>query len=1372
MRETFFEKQTKNIMDYKDKEVIISRFNDAIKYIATMQKAIFNENRSSEIEQKRNAGEALSCAYEWSVKHHLFKYAVGVAQDWKDCDFFRESPMIKWGDLLSALRDRNKAKPFLSILPNFNKLYDDKKDGRNISTHSGKEPIEENIYSFSEEVRKLILAYVDKDATLNHIEEHLEFNSTNWENFYSACNKFERTDTNYILIIGDLKSQPTPFKKYLSSLPWNLIIDFDQSSRHDNGFYNICYSSNSTQPTTIKIADKLDTDFFPISPKAHFHYFIKGFIGDGSSINPLIKFNDWNRSYGENLKITISSFAHKYPSVTKVIVFHDDIPFVAGLGGVLDKIFADRTEFIICSPNIRLNERFEEDGYDVNHIPLSISELANGVSLRYQEFEAEDFFENSFRLPHNKNSKTANVDGLFSIDDIKSFEEDMEILYLGIEKNTIQEDRLDFLRGKMPLSWYGANLKDPFDVRHPKQKAVLKDIQEKDKKGIYFIKHEPGVGGTTFVRRLAWELHEDNPTIILKDYRDGERIVKKLETIFNKTRERIFVIANVPQSVSVDDLKDLDTRLKSKAWPSLIIAVGRDFSKMNSTLNDWGTNCGELINEFKKYLPELDYSADVILKKEKELDNVQNGSDNYKKTPFYVGFLVSEENFFGIEPFIKNFITSLKTPEQRKIISYIALVQDYLGIPLPSIFFSKLLRVNNEFSVGKLTELLPQGFENHVLTFTKQDNLTSWSTRHPLFAKKFKEQLLRGNSINDYAWKENLPDLCKDFIEDSNLSGEQPQSIEDILQSLFIGSRQERGGETFTKLVNEMIPESQESVFLKLAEVFPDNPHYFSHLARFYAYIRKNSEKALKFANGAIHLSEKEGRKDALLYHIRGMCYRQAAKTKIDSIINAKKNGRPYFPEEVDEIIIELIPKAAIEFRETRKLQRSSEYGYVAHIQMLIDAIDFGHILSDKTKEQFLSSEKEPYAEWLDEASTLLEEVKRITIGEEGAENEKVIQCDDSLNSFFERYDLVIQNLNNQLDKGKNQERIRRQISRFMIKKQPNLGQDSKSVNRIMELMSENIKNEPDKEGNFYLWFQAARYSNLHISDAIEKMSRWKAKSTTLDASYYFYVLKVMRAMEGYSDEMVEAVKLIQDSKQKSKSLPNNTYCHEWYGQFSEMKRMVHGKDVYGGNWEDKCELVNGIITSYLHDGSGKITLRNANLLEVFFNPSETKMSEDDINKEVEFYLGFSYDGLRAKDVQLKGIHQKRNNFGRVMNSTNSLESLVGKINLPKPDSQPITKIESVQFKTENTIKGSKNEEMKFSIESENIFVGIIKVKNFDYGEIKCEQMDRKIVFYRNQLVGCDMKDLSINMKVYFKIKPLVDSKSFNYKASEVRILQ
>ena len=676
-------------MDYKDKKVIISRFNDAVKYVAAMQQANVEGNRPAEIEQKRNAGEALSCSYEWSVKHHLFHYAVDIPQDWKDKNFDRIEN-VGWGVLLGTLKDRKKAKPFSNELPSFSNLYDDKLNGRNISTHSGEEPIEENIFSFVDEIRKLILAYVDKDAELANIEDYIEYNATGWNNLYLACNKFERTDNNYILIVGDLQNQPAPYKKYLSSLPWSLIIDFDQLSREENGFYNTCYTNQAVPPKPVKVTDNLDVDFFPVAPKSHFHYFIKGYKGDGVVIANDIKSNIWNREYNKYFKAFISAFASKYPSSTKIVVLYEDVPFVSTMCGLLDIAFAERIEFLILSPDNRLNDRLQEDGFEPRHIPLSLSELATGVSLRQKEFEVENFFEDSYRLPHNRTTKTPDVDGLFTIDEIALFEEDMEVLHLDILKNSKEENRFDFLRGKTALSWYGASLNHPFDVRHPELKTVLRDIR-KDRKGIYYIKHDPGVGGTTFARRLAWELHDENPTVIIKDYRDGNKVFKKLEKIHKKTRERIYIIANVPQAISVDGLKELKSRLESTSWPHLIIAIGRDLStKENSSLTNWGDDCIRLITEFKNYLPELGYTSGVMAQKEQLLEVIYNGNEGYKKTPFYIGFLVFEENFFGIDSFIKNFVDSLKTPEQRKIISYLSLVQHYLGSALPSFFFSKL----------------------------------------------------------------------------------------------------------------------------------------------------------------------------------------------------------------------------------------------------------------------------------------------------------------------------------------------------------------------------------------------------------------------------------------------------------------------------------------------------------------------------------------------------------------------------------------------------------------------------------------------------------------------------------------------------------
>lgn len=687
---------------------------------------------------------------------------------------------------------------------------------------------------------------------------------------------------------------------------------------------------------------------------------------------------------------------------------------------------------------------------------------------------------------------------------------------------------------------------------------------------------------------------------------------------------------------------------------------------------------------------------------------------------------------------------------------------------MPSFFFTKLLKATDASTVIRLTDILPNGFD-HVLNKEERGGITYWTTRHLLFAKRFKEQLLKGKS-SEGTWKDNLADLCLELIDDSKLTGEQSSYIqEEILQPLFIGSRAQREGKAFTTLVESINSEARESVFISLTDTFPDNPHYCSHLARFYNYTKKNSEKALKYATDAIQLCEKEGRKDPILYHIRGMCYRQAAHYKIESI--RQRNVTP-FEEEIDEIILDLVPKAAQEFREARKLQKNSEYGYVAHIQMLIEAIDFGHYLSKKSKADFLSSEREPFAEWLDEAATLLEEVKRLNIGDEGSENEKVTQCDDELNAFYERYDLVIQNLNNQLNKSKNPDRIRRQIVRFMIKKQPDYNRDSRTVNRIMELMAENIKDEPEKEGNFYLWFQAARYSNLRISEAIDKMARWKAHSNTLDAAYYFYVLKTLRAIEGYSEEMAEAVKLIQESKQKSRSLPNNTYCHEWFGVKPEMQRLVNGRDVYGGNWEGKCDLVRGRVTEFESAGSGKITLHNAELLQVFFNPSETTITEDYLNNDVEFYLGFSYDGLRAKNVQPLGKSNKKYNHA-FSQTVNKIESAA--------KTQQVLNIGLNTDNNSNSTKKIKNLPLATDFRKDKLdptlpsYKGTIKVKNFSDGYIKCNELDKDIAFNRMQLHNCDMTDLKVGAEVIFTLKMQngkmqINEKGTNYRAQEVRL--
>jgi len=113
--------------------------------------------------------------------------------------------------------------------------------------------------------------------------------------------------------------------------------------------------------------------------------------------------------------------------------------------------------------------------------------------------------------------------------------------------------------------------------------------------------------------------------------------------------------------------------------------------------------------------------------------------------------------------------------------------------------------------------------------------------------------LLSGASPNPEIWKQGLADLCYNFIWDSVSDGNVSEYIHEILQKLFIGTRKDRAGTNFTAIINDIDSlEGKEKVFLALKEAYPENPHYCSHLARFYAYHNRNREKALKYADEAI----------------------------------------------------------------------------------------------------------------------------------------------------------------------------------------------------------------------------------------------------------------------------------------------------------------------------------------------------------------------------------------------------------------------------------------------------------------------------------------------------------------------------------------
>lgn len=1225
-------------MDFNTKETIFKRFNDAAYDLALAGIANRKNDQDSFIKHKRDAGEAISQSLEYSLKNHLNK-TLSSAE--KKYFYLPKQDIIKLiekyidgngednGYLYSTIND--------DIEPSVDFIFLKQKKNviTNAAKHEGVEPDYEIQKKYLSEVRKFIKQYIDENEKLKTIEDYEKIDISTWDLLYSACDRFSIEERNYILIIGPNQGLDNTYLKNLSLPKWDLVIDFDYNSE-TNGFFNCAYKEKDVQPHKIKASDIVDVNSFSRFSQSHYHYFANNFKGSGE-VEPR-DYSEWNRKFGKNTEIFLKSFSSVLSNQKNIVVIlYSSRRYINFLCEKIDQYLGTNTQYVFAND---LNDELLQVSEDFQGVKVNITipEIAEGLASFSSNFGVLNANEGQILIPFMEKSQTATT-GVLTTSEFAQLEEYFEVVHKGLPLFTEpEENRRAFLVGETKVSWFG--LKNRFDVeRQSFGKKYLKPIEKiiESGRGKIYLVHEAGFGGTTVARRIAWEFHNDYPTLILKKYKDV-KVKESLIMLHEKTRKTIFVIMEVPQSITLDEVDSLFKSIP-QARPIVLLIVKRGKVTSNElVVSDWGNDTFDLVNAFKPYLSEYGSEA-VQLKKEKELEDILISNESYKKTPFYIGLLTFEENFFALKDYIKKFVFEVvDKDEQKRVLIYLSLCDDYLGQGLPSAFFKSLFKISSldVISIEKYFSK-DSSIVDSLLTSNQEGNHKFWKIRHNFFAKELKKQILSGNSENPDIWKQGLSDICVKFIEDSVSDANTSEYIQEILQKLFIGNRKDRAGEDFTPIINDIQSiDGKEHVFLALKTIYPDNPHYCSHLARFYAYHNKNREKALQYADEAIRLSEIDGAQDSLLYHIKGMCLRSIAYDEMSKHRKQKLQNGSITDAEYEDVIDKLVPGAARQFELSREIakkqNRIDEYGFIAHIQLLITAIDYAINISGKSKADFFSQNLDPFSEWLDLSESLLEEVKRINLDDD--ESGKIEDCVNDIMEFYENYEQILQNLRSQLEKGKNPSRTRRQIVRTYFRKKEDYTKDTRTVNTILSLMEQNIDNEPDNEKNFYLWFQAARYSKVSIEEALSKLSKWKVNSTSIDAIFYFYILKVFRALQGYTDATIDAFNLIKECRTKGKS---NILILEWCGKGNDLSKFVSRNSITSETKEEKLELVQGYFTDFQHDGSGKITI--ADKLEVFFSPTQSKLTSSDLNKAVEFYLGFSYDGLRADSysVRLKG---------------------------------------------------------------------------------------------------------------------------------------
>lgn len=1239
-----FVSSTKNV-NFENCEAIINKYESSINSFKSFKEYHVAEDEYLASDYLRDAGTSIYQCCEWALKNYLNrKYQEDVER----------SEMSS--SMANQLRRELEGRPTLNYLlekfeqyssPSY-KEYDIKtryilKNADSInndSKHKGKVPDPAVCLRIISEVRKIIYYFVDEKAELSIIDDSEYGDGYQWYEITEHTNDFADWFT-YILVCGNSEGVAVD---NLFSIQWDMVIDFDPSSEMD-GLYRQYVNTTEIQPK-IRTLDLIDSKRkFKLSA---IPYWI---MANGMSDIPDSIESDsekWRARYGRNFDNLVEEFHKSYSKPAKVFIYN------VIQERTLERIVDDFNDIYEAGKDIELfviepkdfYNRIEHDNFKRIDMPFSLfcSQLSESSHASSPQKPGE------IHLPTYSGTKQK-IEPSF----IAELSDSFEIVYAGIENTIDDEELLDakyFYRGDHPISWFGVS--NNFDIARDVQNNLLSNLEKNLKakaKALQVIRYEPGVGGTTMLRRLAWELCGKYPTLIMNSY-SPEETCHSIQKLYDITHlpALIFVDSN---TVEFEEAKSLQSDLKKLGFSFVICYFQRKnaYHKRQQATNIIGPlNRQEALN-MTANLQEYVNSPSIL----DSLMDICNSGDSIDRTPFILSMYAFSDEFRGTKPYIERYLRVVNKPI-RKILFALALV-DFGNVALPIEFFRNKYEGSN--IVAFYNEILRDIKE--LIRIENAGEHENIKIRYHQFGQEILRQMSFGPGVQGISFTNLIEDILE-FIEDSRNKRIGYFNYEvDVMRSLFITRTADIDSERpyFSTLIEKLRDESHtvvsgsydettdaiERIFNKLVEVYPEEPHFAAHLARYYFYIERNYEKGFKFINKAIDLSDTTGEKtDPLLLHMKAMGYSSIITNSLIREINiAFENNETTVIKEKIEEIEENAEEAFTLFEEVRK----SNIGVAGHISDIMLCISIARMARNLIEEtnymNFVSSEEGEWAvKYIDRATVLWDECKALS---DDPNSSDMMKIENYLRSVTEGLQTSINLWEDYLtnSKGQNKIRARRVLAQAYNKKlkQSADKDDQEKIKRIVELMEKNMIEDPDNPANIRYWFEAIMRLDVDdpdelIRDAISKLNRWVFLTDSIESHFYRFILKFLQALQGSSRAEEDLRGLLRELKAKAANEYNRTSIRYWLTNDGQgIASLMPNSQFWRENDSNEesfaiLKQITGRISNYyVHEGHAYINWRG---IDVFFNPSATKgeINKSNINQRVKFGMGFSYDGPRA----------------------------------------------------------------------------------------------------------------------------------------------
>lgn len=813
---------------------------------------------------------------------------------------------------------------------------------------------------------------------------------------------------------------------------------------------------------------------------------------------------------------------------------------------------------------------------------------------------------------------------------------------------------MKFYLGETKLSWYGVQHQFPvewteyYDVLHT-HKEPLGTV----KSPLKVILHEPGAGGSTFLRIYAYERSKRQPTIMLEQY-SLTQTAAEIERFYLACDKVPICICADSSNLTFEQCLELKDAIDALSLVHDFIYVHRQGIQVSSICVIAELR-GDTLKNMKKQLFELMEQVDEHnIKRSKEerkadIEFIVSSSDRLKeRMPLIMSLYAFEDEYKGTKNYIHNFLKELNDSQKKELL-YAAIIDEYSGEMLKADFFTE--RHEEKFNYDQKYYLF-NGINGEIATdklfvFEEKVNGIFCKIKHPQFSRQIINELLEKEGSTNTKFYSNLVDCICELIEFcARPETKNSTYMINLLGVLFITKNKDElieiAGKRYFGVVVDNLREEIENlqtrvyligrIFDKLTKSYPDNPHFEAHYGRYYGIIAHNSLLGMNHARNAVKIAEKE---DEVLYHILATRIRQHVRFLISEYKQVSEGEK----ESKEIEILKYADEASQYYELSRK--NKSQAGYISDIELCIMLVDFGVQKNAHTDyKNIIKNEKNEYHKYYERALALYRVISsnEAFIIDKGNMDDKLLEIGNKVELLLLNLEETINYWAHQIQREKNKSKLVIDRSLWVqatlhYKKE---GIAKEELEQCVDYMEKNL-DYAYRYADLADWFklitmahQEGDYSYLMKKD--NKLREWiERDSDILELYYYLFLIDSLLALGKHSSYSVNIKDIVKKMNSLTAMFKGNTIPRRILtGKGTQLKDLVVVTHI-SESVRENAKILEGIVDSgRLKTGKPQI---DCNGIPVYFNVNTQHLfPQNRPGEKVQFKMLYSFQGSMALD--------------------------------------------------------------------------------------------------------------------------------------------